>query len=49
MPTDRGRGLLGPPALDAEQAYALPVTGPSNLPQIRTGDLVGSRWEWDST
>src|SRR6185437_1343782 len=36
MPTDRGRGLLGPPALHAEQAYTLPVTGPPNLPKIRT-------------
>ena len=31
MPTDHGLKLLKPPALLAEQAYAMPVTGPHSL------------------
>jgi len=31
MPTDRGPQLLEPPALPAEQAYTMPVTGPLSL------------------
>jgi hypothetical protein len=31
MPTDRGLKLLKPPAVLAEQAYTMPVTGPISL------------------
>jgi hypothetical protein len=48
MPTDHGWKLLEPPALPAEQASTMPVTGPPNLEDPHR-DFIGSRWEWDST
>lgn len=48
MPTDHGWKLLEPPAFPAEQASAMPVTGPLNLGDPLR-DFVGARWEWDST
>jgi hypothetical protein len=48
MPTDHGWRLLEPPALPAEQASTMPVTGPPNLEDPHR-DFIGSRWEWDST
>lgn len=48
MPTDTRLKLLEPSALPAEQASAMPVTGPPNL-EDPLRDFVGSRWEWDST
>ncbi len=44
MPTDHGLPLVKPPASLAEQTYAMSVTGPQSLEEIR-----GPRWEWDST
>jgi hypothetical protein len=45
MPTDHGPWLHGPPAVAAEQASMMPVTGPLNL----ENKSRGQRWEWDST
>jgi hypothetical protein len=36
MPTDRGLKLLKPPAVLAEQAYTMPVTGPISLENALT-------------